>query len=147
MKKKPSPKSDPKDNKVADLKQQLARALADYDNLRKRTQRESEEQYMLASAKVAVRLLPVFDMLEEAQGHLSDSGLAIAVAGFEDALKSEGIERLVVKKGDKFDEQLHEAVEVVEGAKSGVIVNVEHSGWKLIDGPVIRHVKVKVGKK
>ncbi len=134
-------------DKVADLKHQLARALADYDNLRKRSERETRGMYSLVSAKVIVRLLPVYDMLEEAQAHLSDSGLAIAIVGFEQALREEGVQQIVVKKGDKFDSDLHEAVKVTQKSAKEGVVSIEQSGWKFVDGTVIRHVKVGVVKK
>lgn len=132
-----------------DLKNQLARALADYDNLRKRIEREREEFGRLANLRLAARLLPVYDMLEGAQAHLSDSGLAITMEEFIKVLKDEGIEKIEVKVGDKFDEEVHEAVEVAKTGrgKDGKITKIILAGWRIIDGPVIRPVKVKAGKK
>lgn len=135
--------------KIEDLENKLARALADYDNLRKRVEREREEFGKLANLRLVVRLLPVYDMLEGAQKHLNDSGLAITVEEFIKVLKDEGVKKIEVKVGDKFDEEIHEAVEIDEGKskKQGKITEVILSGWRFIEGPVIRPVKVKVGKK
>ena len=144
-------KRDKRKDKAEELKEQLARALADYDNLRKRVERERGDIGKLAKATVVVQLLPVYDMLEGAQKHLNDSGLAITIEEFKKVLKEEGIEKIDAKQGDMFDEELHEAVEVVDknskGKKGeGKISEVILTGWKLVDGPIIRPVKVKVYK-
>ena len=102
-----------KEGELNKLKDQLARALADYDNLRKRVDREREDFEKVANVKLTIRLLPVLDILREAQKHLGDPGIAITITQFEDALKGEGIEEIKVTAGDEFNPQLHEAVEVV----------------------------------
>ena len=51
-----------KTNENQELKAQLVRALADYDNLRKRVEREKEEFEKLANLKLVIRLLPVLDI-------------------------------------------------------------------------------------
>lgn len=130
------------------LKAQLARALADYDNLRKRIEREKEDLEKLASLKLVLRLLPILDNLRAAQNHLKDAGLAITIIEFESLLKDEGIEEVKAVKGDPFDHNLHEVTEVVENSQEeNKIEEVVLSGWRFTDGPVIRHTKVKVGKK
>ena len=129
------------------LKNQLARALADYDNLKKRIEREKEEFEKSANIKLAIRLLPVLDVLKQAQKHLNDPGIAMTVAQFEDALKSEGIEEIKIKQGDSFDPEIHEAIETVANGKDrGKIVGVASSGWRFSQGPVIRHAQVRVTK-
>src|SRR3989344_5307370 len=87
---------------VDTLKNQLARALADYDNLRKRVEREREDFGRVAKVMLLARLLPIYDMLEEAQKHLKDSGLAITIEEFAKVLKEEGIEKIEVNVGDAF---------------------------------------------
>ena len=64
------------------MKNQLARALADYDNLRKRVEGEKDAWEKIAASKVVLRLLPVLDMTLEAQKHLKDAGLAIVIGEF-----------------------------------------------------------------
>jgi molecular chaperone GrpE len=125
---------------------QLARALADYDNLRKRVEREREGFEKIANIKFAVKMLIIFDMIEEAQKHLKDSGIALTLEEFKKILEEEGIEKIEVKQGDGFDEEICEAVEVVKNGKGGKIVEVVLAGWKFNNGPVIRPVKVKVSK-
>jgi molecular chaperone GrpE len=134
------------------LKEQLARALADYDNLRKRVEKEKEGFEKAARARIIARILPIFDMLEEVQKHLKDSGLAIALEEFEKLINEEGVERIKIKRGDRFDENLHEAVEAVEIVpdkgkdKKGRISEVRQSGWRFKEGSIIRPVKVEVYK-
>ncbi len=128
------------------LKNQLARALADYDNLRKRVEKERGENERLASVGLTVKLLPVFDMLEQAQKHVKDSGLAIAIKEFEEVFASEGVERIDTKVGDKFNEDLHEAVDIFDAKENlkGKVAEVLLTGWRFKNGPVIRYVRVKV---
>lgn len=127
------------------LKNQLARVLADYDNLRKRTESEKSDYKKFANLTLILKLLPVLDMLYEAQDHLKDAGIAITIVEFEKVLKEDGVQKIEVKKGNKFDEHLHEAVEVTAKGKKGEIVDQLMVGWKYLNGPVIRHAKVKVG--
>jgi len=129
---------------VLELRNQLARALADYDNLAKRTANEKEGIVKIANLKILIRLIPVLDMLNSAQAHLNDSGLAITIKEFEDVFKDEGIEKIEPKKGDTFSEELHEAVETQEGGEKGKISELKLVGYRYLDGPVIRHAKVKV---
>jgi molecular chaperone GrpE len=130
------------------VKNQLARALADYDNLVKRVEREKDNFEKLANLKLAIRLLPVLDVLRQAQEHLKDPGVAITISQFEEALKSEGIEEIKVRAGDNFDPDYHEAIEVSEvGVGKGKISKVLMSGWRFKSGPVIRHARVEVSKK
>lgn len=133
-------------NQTDELKNQLARALADYDNLVKRIERERQDLEKLTSLRVILKLLPVLDNLRASLKHLNDPGLAIALKDFEEVLKSEGIEEIKIDVGSDFDHNLHEATEIVAG-KKGKIVEVVLPGWKFTNGPVIRHTKVKVGGK
>lgn len=132
------------------LELQLARALADYDNLRKRVEREKEEIGRVVSLKLILKLLSVLDILESAQNHLKDQGLAIAIAEFKRILAEEGTREIKPNVGEEFDHDKEEAVEVVEGGKEGTIAGLVLSGWKYVDlsaqadGPVVRVAKVKV---
>jgi len=135
------------DGQTVVLRDQLARALADYDNLRKRVEREKEGFEKLANLRLTIKLLPVLDALKSAQDHLKDRGVAITIGQFEDALKQEGIEEIKVSVGDGFNPEVHEVIEVVPGKEDNIISEVSLTGWKFIDGPVIRHAKVKVTRK
>ncbi|OGM18053.1 nucleotide exchange factor GrpE [Candidatus Woesebacteria bacterium RIFCSPHIGHO2_01_FULL_37_10] len=137
-------KATEKQDTLGQLKSQLVRALADYDNLRKRVEREKEDIKNFASLGIVIRLLPIYDMLQDAQKHLNDSGLAITIGELEKLLGEEGIEKIKVETGLKFDENIHEAVEIIKGADIGLIAESVLSGWKFKEGPVIRAAKVKV---
>ena len=76
---------------VSELKGQLARALADYDNLRKRADEEKDALFKYSSQRIIAGLLPILDMLEAAQKHINDQGLAIAIKEFKDLLREEGV--------------------------------------------------------
>lgn len=130
------------------LKNQLVRALADYDNLKKRIEKDQSEVIRFAGMSIIVRLLPIIDMLEQAQEHLNDSGLAIVIKEFKDVLLEDRVEEIKVKKGDLFDENTCEAVESMPCGEDadGTIAEVSLKGYKYIDGPVLRHAKVKVCK-
>jgi molecular chaperone GrpE len=129
------------------VKGMLARALADYDNLSKRVDRERQDLGKIASVGIIVRLIPVLDNLESAQTHLHDAGLAISIVEFKKVLSEEGLTEIIPKVGDVFDEQTMEAIEVVNGASDNSIAEVVLVGWKFMDGTVVRHAKVKVIKK
>jgi len=128
------------------LKDQLARALADYDNLKKRTNEEKTTWMKFSSLNIISKLLPVLDMIENAQKHLQDQGLAISIGEFINVLKDEGLVVINPNIGDEFNEDEMEAIEVVEGTSDNVISEVVVPGWKFKDGIVVRHAKVKVFK-
>ena len=136
-----------KDGEELVLRNQLVRALADYDNLKRRVERDRETFEKVANLRLVIKLLPVLDILKQAQGHLKDQGVAITIKEFEDALKAEGVEELIVNPGDEFNPDLHEVVEVVPGKENNIISELVLSGWKFINGPVVRHAKVKVTQK
>ena len=129
---------------VENLENQLARALADYDNLRKRTEAERGIWMKFAKQNLLVKLLPVLDTLEVADNHLKDKGLEMSMTQFKNILKEEGIEE--VSKVDVFDENIHEAIDMVTGGKKGDIAAVTQKGYKFNDGEIIRHAKVRVYK-
>ena len=124
----------------------LARALADYDNLSKRTERERQDLGKIASLSIVVKLLPVLDGLESAQEHLKDQGLAITLGEFKKILSEEGLNEIRPKVGEEFNENEMEAIEVVAGASDNKVTEVVLTGWKFNDGTVIRHAKVKVSR-
>ncbi|MBI2066210.1 nucleotide exchange factor GrpE [Candidatus Woesebacteria bacterium] len=126
------------------LKNQLARALADYDNLRKRTEAEREIWAKFSAEEVLIKLLPTLDIFESAQKHLNDHGLGLAIGEFKKVLLEEGLVEIKLKEGDSFDPKVHEAVESVSGGKRGKVSELVLAGWRFEDGKVIRPAKVKV---
>lgn len=135
--------------KTEDLKNQLARAMADYANLVKRTDEERGTMYKLASISFMTKILPIIDNLKKAQNHVNDSGIAIIVGQLETLAKDEGFEEIKIKTGDLFDETTSEVTEVLETENekdNNIVSEVVMSGWKYLDGTVVRHAKVKVFK-
>lgn len=133
------------------LRGQLARALADYDNLKRRTDEEKTLWIKFASQTIITKLLTILDMLEKAQEHLKDQGLAIATLEFKRILNEEGVSEILPKVGDEFNHELHEAIETVEGDNKNKISEIVIPGWKYNDlpagrqgGQVLRYAKVKV---
>jgi len=89
-----------KNKEVEELKNQLARALADYANLEKRVAKEKEEVLQDLTRKLIIKFLPIYDMLLSAQRHLDDTGMAITINSFEQILSDEGIEIIRPKPGE-----------------------------------------------
>ncbi|KKQ95949.1 MAG: Protein GrpE [Candidatus Woesebacteria bacterium GW2011_GWB1_43_14] len=131
-----------------ELRGQLMRALADYDNLKKRVEKEKKDWEEESLIKFAAQIMPILDMLVNINAHTKDSGLAIAIKEFEKALNSLGIEKIPADPGKMFDAALHEAIEGedTENGKKGEILEELLTGWKTSSGRVIRHARVKVRK-
>lgn len=128
------------------IKTQLVRALADYDNLRKRYEEEKTSWIKFASQRVVLKILPVVDMFEDAQKHRGDAGLAIALTELKKVLYEEGLVEIKSDTGTVFDAGQHEVIDTVAGGVKGVIESMVVTGWKFEDGPVVRPAKVKVFK-
>src|SRR3990167_5712434 len=90
--------------------QALARALADYQNLVKRVERERFEVLARSNKSLVEKLLPILDNFQKAQGYLKDPGIEMALDEFYKVLESAGIEKIQTQKGDTFDAD-HEAIE------------------------------------
>lgn len=129
-------------NKSKELQDRLARALADYQNLEKRIEREKEDFVKFTNALLLGRLLPILDNLEKVEVSLSDQALKMAVNELRLILKNEGVVEIETQ-GRKFEAQEMECVEKVKGLE-GTIVDVYQKGYKL-NGKVLRPAKVKVG--
>ena len=142
------PEEEQKENvELSNLKIQLARALADYDNLRKRSEEERGVWIRVATQNTVQKILPVLDTLETAQKHLNDAGLAISISQLKSVFTEEGLKEIDPKIGEEFDPELHEAVDSVEDSeKTGTIAEIYTKGWKFESGSVVRYARVKVYK-
>lgn len=134
-----------KQEEIENIKNQLKRALADYSNLQRRFEEEKKYIIQYANATLLLKLVGVFDSLEQAGKHLENEGLNLSIRKFKEALESEAI-REISSEGKKFDPNFHEAIDVVEGKEDGRIVAVLQKGYTLND-KVLRPAKVKVSKK
>ncbi|MFZ5845080.1 MAG: nucleotide exchange factor GrpE, partial [Patescibacteria group bacterium] len=96
---------------VEEWKNKYLRALADYQNLEKRTFQEKEATRRFAVEIFLGRLLPVVDTLERAQDHLHNQGLALALKEFFALLHEQGVEK-IKSVGREFNPHEMECVEV-----------------------------------
>ena len=136
-------KKDIKIKETQELQNQLARAVADYQNLQKRVEAERKEWIRSANKELLMRMLPVFDTLMLASQHVMDPGVSATLKQFGDVLKSEGVEKIETV-GKPFDPKIMECVETGEGEDGKVLAEVR-SGYTL-NGQVLRAAQVRVGK-
>ncbi len=128
----------------------MARRLqADFDNFRKRTQRENEEYRKFACSSVLSDLLTIVDDLDRALEHAGEEtefvkGIRGVRANLMKVLESNGLKE--IPADGKFDPDCHEALCTVEGDEDGDIAEVFQKGYTL-NGKVLRYSKVKVTKK
>lgn len=145
--KKNQPKTDTKkhEEELLSLKSQLARALADYQNLEKRVAAAKEGWMKFAAADIIQKLLPVLDTLKVARA--SDVGgesLDLVVKQFESALSEVGVTPIKTA-GEVFDPVKMDCVEVVAGEPDGQVMAEIAPGYYYHDH-VLRPAKVKVYK-
>lgn len=134
---------------VEDLRDRSARTLADFDNFRKRAEKERDEDRRFATSEVFRQLLPVIDNLERAlsaEGSEEDLkvGVNLILRQIKDVLTSSGVER-VPALGELFDPQFHEAVSRHEdpSVKEPTVSLEMQSGYTL-HGRLLRPSIVKV---
>jgi molecular chaperone GrpE len=116
------------------------RKLAEFDNFRKRVDREREEVRMGAQEDFIRELLPVIDNFERALQHADDDsgafhqGIEMIAKQLHDTLVRKGVAE-IDPQGEVFDPEVHEAVQRVEGADQppGTIVFVMLKGYTLGD--------------
>jgi len=132
------------EKQIKDLEDKLTRALADYANLQKRQQEQSQLFATLAIAGFITQMLDVIDNLLLAYEHLPDPGLKMAIDRFETVLKEQGLEE-VKAEGQVFDPKVMDCLQVVEGEPDKVI-EVQKRGY-LLNGQCLRPAQVTVGKK
>ncbi len=121
------------------------RALADYQNLQRRTQEEKVEWIRMAGKDLVLKFLPVLDTLILAQNHLQDKGIALSVDQFMKVLSEEGVEKIETI-GKEFDPITMEVVTTKEGEKkaAGKVVEETRAGFMYYDS-VLRPAQVVVG--
>ena len=126
-------------------KNKYLRILADYQNLEKRIKEARENEVKYASGKIILKILPVFDILEQVVKINNDQGLILALKQFSEVLTRENVQKIEVL-GREFDPLTMECLEVVPGEKDNLVVQELRTGYKMYD-KVIRTARVKVGKK
>ena len=140
---------------IADLKDKWLRAVAEFENYRKRTLKERAELILNGGEKVITAILPILDDMERAieNGAKTDDpevlreGMTLIHQKFMKTLEAQGVSKIETKDAD-FDTDVHEAVAMVPGMgddKKGKVIDCLQEGYKLND-KVIRHAKVAVGQ-
>ncbi|WP_026771150.1 MULTISPECIES: nucleotide exchange factor GrpE [Sediminibacillus] len=137
-----------------DVYQRLLRLQAEYDNFRKRTQKEKEADLKYKSQSLVSELLPVVDNFERALDTAPDDestagfvdGIKMVYRQLKDALEKEGVEEIKTE-GEPFDPTIHQAVMQVEDDQyeSNVVVQELQKGYLLKDR-VVRPAMVKVNQ-
>lgn len=133
------------------VKEQLVRTMAEYDNFRKRSQREKDALRADIIVNVTSKFLPVMDNLERAlKADCTDenykSGVQMIYDSFMETLKGLGVEE-IISDGADFSPNLHQAVQKVqaENVESGKVAQTFAKGYKIGD-KVIRFAVVAVAE-
>lgn len=133
---------------ISEEKEKYLRMFAEYDNFRRRSQKERDGIYTDAVSDVIGAILPIADNLERAGRYTEGEGVAEGLRLTMNAL-SECLSKLGVtvygEVGETFDPNLHNAImhEEIEGKGEGEIVEVFQPGYKRGD-KIIRYAMVKV---
>lgn len=134
-------------------KDKYLRAVAEFDNYRKRTLKEKAELLLNGSEKAVCAFLPILDDFERAIADKTEDvnaikeGMQIIFNKFNKTLESLGVKKIETE-GKDFDVDFHEAVAMVPGMgddKKGKVIDCVQTGYQLND-KVIRHAKVAVGQ-
>lgn len=128
----------------ADWEGKYIRALADYQNLVKRTEEERYRLMDFANEILIQKLLPVIDDMEESVKHIKNEGLQKVLDKLLKILEDAGLQVISPKEGEDFNSDCHEALDTIKG-KNGKIMKVHRKGYNL-NSKVIRPALVAVGK-
>ena len=142
------------EEELANLKDQLLRKIAEFDNYRKRTIKEKTELILNGGEKTVIAILPVLDDMERALANMEKAeDVAAVVEGvklihkkFIDILGKQGVKAIDTKDAT-FDVDLHEAIAQLPAPTDemkGKVMDCTLTGYKLND-KVIRHAQVVVG--
>jgi len=139
---------------IEQLKDQLLRKIAEFDNFRKRTIKEKTELILNGGEKTISTILPVIDDLERAMKNMKNAedvnalleGVELIYKKFIDILTKQGVSVIETKEAD-FNVDLHEAIAQLPAPTpelKGKVMDCTLTGYKLND-KVIRHAQVVVG--
>ncbi len=140
------------ETRVREVQERLLRVAADYENYRKRIEREKQEYVKFAHERLLRDLLPIVDNLERAAQHARStgespvllSGVTLVLQEFEKVLQRYGVTPIECV-GRPFDPLVHEALQTVEmeGEQPGMVVEELQRGY-LLNGRVLRPALVSV---
>ncbi|HPB53091.1 MAG TPA: nucleotide exchange factor GrpE [Saprospiraceae bacterium] len=140
--------------KVAELEDKNLRLFAEFENFRRRTQKEKLELIMTAAKDTLSALLPVLDDFDRAKKIVDDveekdpftEGVLLVYNKLFNVLKSKGLQ-VLESNGQPFDAELHDAIShipVSDPSLSGKVIDTVERGY-LLNDKLIRHAKVVVG--
>ena len=147
-----SKKKDKKDEKIEELTDNLTRQMAEFDNFRKRTEKEKSQMYEIGAKDIIEKILPVVDNFERGLDAVKEEDKEDPfVQGMEKVYKHllttlEGIEvKPIEAVGQPFDPNFHNAVMHVEDENFGenIVAEEFQKGYTYRDS-VVRHSMVKV---
>ena len=146
------PKKDKKDEQIEELKDKLTRQMAEFDNFRKRTEKEKSSMYEIGAKDIIEKILPVVDNFERGLGAVTEeqkedsfvAGMEMIYKQIMTTLDSVGV-KVIEAVGNEFDPDFHNAVMHVEDEEVGenIVVEEFQKGYTYRD-TVVRHSMVKV---
>ncbi len=132
-----------------DREDRIKRLMAEFENFKKRSDKERTGMYTSVMGDVVMKLLPVLDNLEKAvesstQDEQYKNGIELVMKQFKDVLTANGVKEIEAV-GKPFDPSMHEAVSLVEDNNLGSkIVKEEYRKGYMIGDRVLRHSMVVV---
>ena len=141
------------EEEIKSLTDKYLRAVAEFENYRKRTLKEKAELILNGSEKTITAILPVLDDFERAIADNTEDakaikeGMELIFHKFVKILEGLGVKKIETEEKD-FDVDFHEAIAMVPGMgddKKGKVIDCVQTGYTLND-KVIRHAKVAVGQ-
>lgn len=132
-----------------DREDRIKRLMAEFENFKKRSDKERTNMYNSVMGDVVIKLLPVLDNLEKAvesstQDEQYKNGIELVMKQFKEVLESNGV-KAIEAVGKPFDPSLHEAVSLVEDSSLGAkVVKEEYRKGYMIGDRVLRHSMVVV---
>jgi molecular chaperone GrpE len=120
----------------------LQRLKADFDNYKKRVQKQQVEHVERATERVVESLLPVLDALDMAVSHGEEGSVVTVKALLEDTLAKQGLQK-VAEVEAPFNPGIHEAVAHEAGDGEAVVASVMRAGY-LLNGHLVRPAMVGV---
>ncbi len=143
-------------DQLAGEKDKFMRLFAEFENYKKRTNKERIELFKTASQEVMLAMLPVLDDFERALTHIEEDkeaeelrkGVLLIYQKLLTTLEQKGLSKIEIKAGDAFDADVHEAVTQIPAPSEdlkGKIIDVVERGYKLGE-KIIRFPKVVIGQ-
>ena len=145
-------KKDPRDEKIEELTDRVKRQMAEFENFRKRTEKEKSTMYEMGARDMIEKILPIIDNFErglatipdDAKGTPFAEGMEKIYKQLQKTMEDAGV-KVIEAVGKEFDPNLHNAVMHVEDESLGENVVAEEllKGYTYRDS-VVRHSMVKV---